>query len=144
MKVLMAMAMAASLTLGATTTATAQQMQGEPAAATSDAAARAQLAGEQQANTVGTGGYFGGGYVAGLLLGLIGTGVSYAVAANSTTDVPPQVRVALAAESPTYQQAYQQAYTTRVRSRRKASALGGGLLGTATFLVLYLSANSGN
>ncbi len=33
-------------------------------------------------------------------------------------------------------------FTDKVRSKRKGSALTGGLLGTATFLVMYLSAMS--
>lgn len=40
-----------------------------------------------------------------------------------------------------YQNAYSAGYSQKLKSRRKSAALGGGLLGTAAFVLLVLSAS---
>lgn len=105
--------------------------------------ARGSVDGQSAAGAAGTGGYFAGGFVSGVFLGLIGTGITYAVAGSSAVELPADRRVAIAGESSTYQQAYEKAYADKVKSKRKGSALGGGLLGTATFVLLLLSASGG-
>ncbi|NIQ55189.1 MAG: hypothetical protein GWN71_17945, partial [Gammaproteobacteria bacterium] len=46
----------------------------------------------------------------------------------------------IADESATYQQGFRDAYTRKVKGKRKQSALVGGLLGTATWVVILVSA----
>jgi hypothetical protein len=92
------------------------------------------------ATNVGTGGWFAGGFASGVILGIIGTGLTWALAANSHVELAPDKRLLISNQPVPYQQAYEMAYGDRVKSKRKTSALTGGLLGTATFLVIYLSA----
>jgi hypothetical protein len=103
---------------------------------------QAQAEGQLAATSVGTGAWFGGGFASGLLLGLIGTGVTYAIAANSNAELPPDRRLLVMNQPLAYQQAYEKGFADKVRSKRRTSALTGGLLGTATILVIYLSAIS--
>jgi hypothetical protein len=125
----------------------AQQQQ--PSAVTqsgvaSDVMAKGQLDGQSAAQSVGTGGWMAGGVVTGLFTGLIGTAVIWAVAGSSDVSVPADRRVQIANEPPTYQQSYESGYGQKLKSKRKASALGGGLLGTAAFVLIYISATSGD
>jgi len=108
----------------------------------SEQIARGAAAGTSEGEAVGTGGYFGGGLLGGLVLGLIGTGIAYAVAAGSQVDMSSSAQARIADEAATYQQGYRDAYTKKVKSKRKQSALVGGLLGTATWLVILFSAAS--
>lgn len=108
----------------------------------SEQLARGAAAGTSEAEGVGTGGYFAGGLAGGLLLGLIGTGIVYAVAAGSAVDLESSAQARIADESAVYQQGFRDAYTRKVKSKRKQSALVGGLLGTATWVVILLSASS--
>ncbi len=103
----------------------------------------AVLHGRAAADRQGTGGRFAGGYVPGLFLGLIGTGIAYAVASTSDVSVPALEAAQLISANANYSVSYQQGYGERLRSRRKSAALTGGLLGTLTFLVIYASATSG-
>jgi hypothetical protein len=129
----------------ATTAAQAPTQQAMSDSATAAALAiltQAQAEGQAAAMNVGTGGWFGGGFVGGVLLGLIGTGVTYAFASSSNVEVPPDRRLLVVSRPVAYQQAYEKAFGDKVRSKRKVSALTGGLLGTATLLVIYISAAS--
>jgi hypothetical protein len=107
-----------------------------------DALARGQMDGKAAAEGVGTGAWIAGGVASGVVLGLIGTGIIYLGAGASSVELPPERRVAMSAagESPVYQQAFQQEYERSVRSRRKNSALGGGLIGSLIAVVLLLNA----
>jgi hypothetical protein len=119
--------------------------QAVPDSATSAALAmlaQAQADGQMAATNVGTGGWFGGGFAGGIILGLIGTGATYAFAASSNVELPADKRLGLVSRPTAYQQAYEKAFGDKVRSKRKTSALTGGLLGTATLLVIYFSASS--
>lgn len=103
----------------------------------------AVLRGRAAAERVGTGGSFAGGFVGGFVLGLIGTGIACAVASGSDAQLPALDAARLAQATSDYQLAFRQGFEERVRSRKKGAALTGGLLGTATIVVLPLSA-SGN
>jgi hypothetical protein len=98
-------------------------------------------AGTQRAETVGSGGYLAGGFASGLLLGLIGTGITYAVAASSDVSLPPLEMTSIADRSPEYIQGFRTGFGDRVKAKRKQSALTGGLLGTAVLVVLVVSAS---
>ncbi|HEU4993762.1 MAG TPA: hypothetical protein VFT29_03050 [Gemmatimonadaceae bacterium] len=127
-----------------------QAQQAQPSAVTqssqaspSDVIAKGNLDGQAAARPVGTAGWMTGGVFTGLLTGLIGTVVIWAVAGNSDVNVPADKRSLIAGESATYQQAYQAGFGEKLKSKRKGAALTGGLIGTATFLIIYLSATSG-
>jgi hypothetical protein len=111
-----------------------------PQAYAAKTAAEGMLEGRMAAKNQGTGGYVAGGFLGGLTLGLIGTGIVYLVAASSATEVPAGQQVVMINTPPDYRAAYIDAYGHEIRSKRKTSALVGGLAGTATFLVIYLSA----
>jgi hypothetical protein len=106
--------------------------------------AQAHGEGQMAAANVGTGGWFAGGFASGVVLGLIGTGITWAIAANSGVELAPDKRLLISSRSATYQQLYEKAYGDKVKAKRKVSALTGGLLGTATFVVIYLSAVAGD
>lgn len=114
-----------------------------PAAVTAELLAKARLEGQAAAQNAG--GWFGRSVAIGVFTGLIGTAVTYGVAANSGVELPAEKKLAIAAEPAAYQEHYEKAYADKVRSKRKATALGGGILGTAAFVALVVSsAGSGN
>jgi len=122
---------------------TAQQGQADSVAAAAAALiAQAQTEGALAATNVGTGGWFAGGFASGVVLGLIGTGVTWAIAGSSDATLPADRRLLIANRPTAYQQFYEKSYGDKVKSKRKTSALVGGLVGTATFLVIYLSASA--
>jgi hypothetical protein len=108
-----------------------------------DAVTRAQVEGQTAAMNVGTGGWFGGSFASGVFLGLIGTGVSWGLAAGSNADMPPEKKLTITNPDPSYRAFAEKAYGDKVRAKRKSAALKGGLLGTAAFVLIYASASSG-
>lgn len=72
-----------------------------------------------------------GGVAAGVMTGLIGTGVATIIAAT-TDPTPKQV------DESVNQACYLQGYSGKARNENTMNALGGGLLGTAVFVVAYL------
>lgn len=112
-------------------------------ASTADVVAQGTMDGRSAAEGKGTGSYLAGGIVGGLTLGLIGAGITYAVAANSTVEVPPADLIVARERGAAYTEAYQTAFRVRVRGRRKSSALTGGLVGTAVVVAL-LASTGGN
>ena len=121
--------------------AVAQQQPAQPQS-TADAIAEGSLQGRAAAEGIGTGGYLAGGLLSGVTLGLIGTGITYAVAANSGVEVPASEMMMARERGAAYTQAYQEAFRDRVKDKRKSSALIGGLSGTAILLVLVASAGA--
>jgi hypothetical protein len=82
-------------------------------------------------------GWMAGGFVSGILLGLIGTGISWAMASSSTVEnnrVPDGVEASC----------YRDGYTSKAKSKNGTNALTGGLLGTAVLVVLVVSATRGS
>jgi len=104
-----------------------------------DIVARASLDGARTADMRGTGSHFAGGFVGGVLLGLIGTVIAYASADADAPDVPIKPPPIYADTSATYLLAFRRGYDDRLRARRKSAALGGGLLGTAVAVVAVVS-----
>jgi hypothetical protein len=137
-----AAAASALMIVVATTSLVGQEVPTQPTAPERPAATMAAglNAGTQRAETVGTGGYLAGGVASGVLLGLIGTGITYAVAASSDVSLPPFEMASIADHSPEYIQGFRSGYGDRVKAKRKQSALTGGLLGTALFVVIVVSA----
>lgn len=103
--------------------------------------AEGALEGQRAAEMVGTSGYFAGGFISGITLGLIGTGIAWAVASSSDVSIPASTQAAIQANGPEWVYAYQTAFAERLKARRKSAALSGGLLGTAAFLVIFVAAN---
>jgi hypothetical protein len=98
------------------------------------------LHGQTLADGRGTGGSFAGGFAGGIFLGLIGTGIAYA--AQNPSELPMHERVEAQWFGSEYVLGLQQGYADRTRSRKRSSALTGGLLGTATLVVLVMSSGS--
>ena len=82
-----------------------------------------------------SGGWFWGGVGSGALLGLIGTGIITAVGASSD----PQPKEVPAGYDPA---CYRDGYHSKAKSKNTMSALTGGLVGTAVFVVIYVAASS--
>jgi hypothetical protein len=78
-----------------------------------------------------------GGFVSGVLLGLIGTAISYAMASSSGVEVK---RVPDGVEA----SCYRDGYTSKAKSMNTSNALTGGPLGTAVLVLLVVSATSGS
>jgi hypothetical protein len=87
-------------------------------------------------------GWFGRSVAIGAVTGLIGTTITYSIAATSTPQLPAEKKLAIANLSPDVQAIYEKGYADKVRARRKSTSLKGGLLGTAAFVVLLLSSGS--
>jgi hypothetical protein len=104
------------------------------------AMAKARLDGEIAA--LNSGGWFGRSVAIGAVTGLIGTTITYAVAATSTPELPAEKKLAIANQSPDLQAIYEKGYADKVRARRKSTSLKGGLLGTVAFIVLVASSGS--
>ncbi len=104
-----------------------------PADCDTDRAKGREAAGTQHSAT----GWFAGGFVSGVVLGLIGTAVTWAIANSST----PQPNGLPDGVEPS---CYREGYSARAKGTNAGSALIGGLLGTLVFVVLYVSATSGS
>lgn len=119
----------------------AVQQSGQPAPPSDlELLARAQLQGEAAGAGVRTRGWFAGAFAGGFVGGFIGTGIAYALASSNEVAVPAEQRLAISTQSAAYQQFYERAFTEKVKSRRKSSALKGGILGTVTMIVVYVTA----
>ena len=82
-------------------------------------------------------GWMIGGLASGVLLGLIGTAISYAIASSSSPEVghvPEGVEAAC----------YRDGYVSRAKSMNTTNALTGGLIGTAVLVLIVISASSGS
>jgi len=92
--------------------------------------------GREAAGTTHSGsGWMAGGFVSGVLLGLIGTAISYAMASSSIAEVN---RVPDGVEP----SCYREGYTSKARGMNTSNALTGGLLGTAVLVLIVISATS--
>jgi hypothetical protein len=76
-----------------------------------------------------------GGVGSGLLLGLIGTGIITGAAASGRPQ-PPTVPEGLDAAC------YREGYSGRAKSKNTVSALTGGLIGTAVWVIIVVSATN--
>lgn len=102
--------------------------------------AAATLHGQALAERQRVGGRFAGGFASGLFLGLIGTGIAWAIAGSDDTPLPTAEATQMVNVNPNYHLFFQQGYSARLKSRRKSTAL----VGTAAFVVIYIAATSGN
>ena len=95
--------------------------------------------GRSAAEAHGTGGWFWGGFAGGLGLSWIGTALVYYGAANSASFPTPSEQGPLSTKHAVYVLGFNEAYRTRLNSKKKSSALLGGILGTTTGLLVVLS-----
>lgn len=96
-------------------------------------AAQAHIDGRIAADTVG--GWFGRSVVIGVLTGLVGTGVTWAVAATSTPKIPTERKLVLASKSPVYREEFEDSFRDAVKSKRSRTAIFGGVTGTAALVL---------
>ena len=92
---------------------------------------------EAASSTHNGSGWMLGGLASGVLLGLIGTAITYAIASSSTPEVsrvPEGVEAAC----------YRDGYVSRAKSMNTTNALTGGLIGTAVLVLIIVSASSGS
>ena len=89
--------------------------------------------GTTSAKTVGTGMWTIGGFAGGAFLGPVGAGLAYALATSSASALPAPVVTKIAKRETPFQLGFQQAYTDRLTTKRRWSALIGGVTGTALF-----------
>ena len=92
--------------------------------------------GREAASTTHNGsGWMIGGLASGVLLGLIGTAITYAIASSSTPEarsIPEGVEATC----------YRDGYVSRAKSMNTTNALTGGLIGTAVLVLIVISASS--
>jgi hypothetical protein len=98
--------------------------------------------GRTGASRHGTGGWFAGSFATGVALGLIGTAIMYFGAESSESFPNAAESAALDVKPPMFARGYREGYTTELKSRKKNSALIGGLAGTATIVAIILSTYS--
>lgn len=91
--------------------------------------------GTTSAQTVGTGVWTVGGFAGGAVLGPIGAGLAYALASSSASSLPQATVTRIGKKEADFQLGFQQAYTDKLTTRRRSSAMVGGLAGTALFAV---------
>ncbi len=112
-----------------------------PVASSSLTMADGMIAGQAAAQTVSTGGSFAGGFAGGIVLGLIGTGVAYAV--QGPADIPLTLQASNQQHGSDYMLGFNQAFAETSKRRKRGSALTGGLIGTGVLVLLVVSAGSG-
>ena len=98
---------------------------------------RCHAKGKLDAQDRGTGGSVAGGLVGGFLLGLIGTGI--VVLAQSKSDPPAHLLLELEEEDETCRYTYLESYRNESVSKKRKSALTGGLVGTAIIVAILLA-----
>ncbi|MGI9174144.1 MAG: hypothetical protein ACR2GR_02335 [Rhodothermales bacterium] len=108
----------------------------------SNSAAQGTLDGEIAAADKGSASWALGGFAGGVGLGLIGTGVAYGLAANSSATLPADKVVFIQGRSADYRLAYQRAYKDGVQRKRKRSALVGGFVGTAAIVTVLVASGA--
>jgi hypothetical protein len=99
--------------------------------------AQGMFDGEMYAENVGTGGKFAVGLVTGVLTGLLGTGVGYFLIGPA--DMNMRASMAVQGKGQDYLFGFQTGWEKKTRSKKRNAFLGGGVLGTVGFLVLYVA-----
>ncbi len=87
------------------------------------------------------GGWFAGGILGGLVLGLIGAGIMVAVSQGSK-DPPVGELMALSHHSEHYKMGYSYGYNRAAKSKALTNSLIGGVLGTAVVVAIVLGSQS--
>ena len=107
---------------------------------TAESMAKAELDGKLAAESAP--GWFGRGIALGALGGPLGILIGYAVAANSTPELPAEKKVLIANMPTELQAAYQRGYANEVKKKRKSTINKGGWTGFGGWVVLLLASGS--
>jgi hypothetical protein len=99
-----------------------------------DTMAAGTIDGEAMAGRIGTKGKIGLGLGVGLVTGLIGTGIGYAVIGPEP--MTPQALQRYSSKGSDYQLGFKTAWDKKTKSKKRRSFLVGGLLGTAAFVAI--------
>ncbi len=116
------------------------QQAAPPATASTGTAAEGQRDAELLAETVGTGGKVAGGVAVGLLTGFIGTGIGYFMIGPQA--ISADAALAQQGKSAEYQLGFKNGWAKKTKDKKRKAFLVGGLLGTAAFIALVVSASS--
>jgi hypothetical protein len=103
-----------------------------------DTTAAGMIDGEALAESTRTGGKLGAGLGIGVLTGLIGTGIGYFVVGPAR--MTPEALERYSNKNPEYQMGFKSAWEKKSQSKKRNAFLVGGLLGTAAFVVVLVSA----
>lgn len=100
----------------------------------------ARAAGETAALSLSRSGWFGRGFLGGVLAGPIGGAVAFS-RAGRVPALPPAAARQLEGRDPAYVHGFTDAFRQRLREERREAALVGGILGTGVFVaaLLYLT-----
>ena len=99
-----------------------------------DTMAAGMIDGEAMAGRIGTKGKVGLGIGIGLVTGLLGTGIGYAVIGPES--MTPEALQRYSGKGSDYQMGFKTAWDKKTKSKKRRSFLVGGLLGTAAFVAI--------
>jgi hypothetical protein len=99
--------------------------------------AKGMLDGEMHASNISTGGKFATGLAVGVVTGLIGTGIGYFIVGPK--DMDAMIVQAMSGKGEDYSLGFRTSWNKKTASKKKNAFLGGGLLGTAAFVTIYVS-----
>lgn len=95
------------------------------------------LDGQQAAEANYKSGYIAGPFIGGLLAGIIGVGVSWAVAANSSPSLDTGAQVFINGKSSDYQRGFYEGYNRVARQKNVNTALVSSGAGWLTWIIIY-------
>jgi hypothetical protein len=98
--------------------------------------------GEILGDGIRTGGKVGVGVAIGVLTGLIGTGIGYFVIGPE--QMTPEAFQRSSTRTIDYQTGFRSGWDKRTQSKKRKAFLAGGLLGTAAWIAIFISAQSGS
>ena len=110
----------------------------QPMAMAGSAFSNGLLEGQVAGKALPAGGNFAGGFLGGVALGLIGTGIAYAASGNNV-EVPASQVMLFQNRPEGYLSGYTQGYVEQGKKRKKSAALMGGIVGTMVLVVAVLS-----
>ncbi len=87
----------------------------------------------------GTAGSFVGGFACGFFTGLIGTGILWGVTGGDDVPIHLMGSSVVQEKGSNYSMGFSQGYKERTKQKKRGARLGGGLLGSATILILIIS-----
>lgn len=102
-------------------------------------ARRGILAGAAAVPETGAAPWFRGGLISTLLMGWLGTGITYMAAANSSATLPTHHRLLIAHEAAAYREAYAAGYRKAMTSKRRSTTLRGGAWATGILMFVMLA-----
>jgi hypothetical protein len=86
--------------------------------------------GRVAAGGVGTGKWFGYGFLGGVTLGPVGTATVAVISQKGSRNVPPYISTQIADRSPSYQEGFAKGYNSAVNRKNLTNSVAGGAVGT--------------